>query len=281
MSVLSVACGRVGPRRKGFTLVEMLVVVVILAVLAAVVIAVIPRAAQRSREAALRTQLAELQGAVDRYTAERNLPPRAGELSVPGQEFLQVWVQEGKRRLSDVAQPVDSYYHVWTLNWYALLEGGYLRAWPPMQVLGPRNVKDPQAAFYGGTGDLVYGLFLASVPDAGGNWWYQGTYRACAIPLAQLAQSVNDGSRLSWALDEYRDRYGRFPTNAEIYDYASLRQVVRPWVQLPPSEAELPWRYVSYGQAEGAFRLVLRYWDRNGYQYTIYVYPSGVNVQLQ
>lgn len=98
MSVMSAVWGRVGTRRKGFTLVEMM------AVVAAVVVMVIPRAAARSREAALRTQLRELQGAVDRCMAERGEVPELSGAVMGVQEGDPVWYQEGKRRLQLTGQ---------------------------------------------------------------------------------------------------------------------------------------------------------------------------------
>jgi type II secretory pathway pseudopilin PulG len=245
----------------------MLAVVLILAVLAAAAIMVIPRAAQRSRESALRTQLRELQGAVDRYQAERNQPPHGGCLYGmgglgPADPDMAVWVQEGKRRLGDVAQLP---YYVWTIDWYALLDGGYVRWWPDMQILGSRSA-DPLAAQHGGTGDVVYTLVLASPPDTPGDWTTYA-YRVCALPLGQLGRSLNDTCKIVWALNEYCDVYGHPPTNSEIRDYASLRSVVSPWVKLPPSEADVPWRYSRYLSAYG-FSLELTYSDATG-KYTI------------
>lgn len=274
MSVIAQAVwSQARTRHKGFTLVEMLVVVVILAVLAAAVIMVIPRAAQRSREAALRTQLAELQGAVDRYQAERNQPPHGGWLyglgGLPADPDLLVWVQEGRRRLGDVAQPP---YYVWTVDWYALLDGGYVRWWPNTQILGMRS-GETLAAANGGTGDLVYALALASPPDAPGDWTTYA-YRVCAIPMGYLAQAVNDGSRIAWALDCYRQESGTYPDS--ITDYQTLRAVVRPWLALPASPADNPWDFVAYApDSQTGFRLTVYY--RYG-PYKIVGTSSGVSV---
>ncbi|MFO8060187.1 MAG: type II secretion system protein [Bacillota bacterium] len=64
-------------RRRGFSLVELLVTVAIMGVLASVVVGVVPAATERARSAAFSTNLATLQGAVDRFCAESNQFPVA------------------------------------------------------------------------------------------------------------------------------------------------------------------------------------------------------------
>lgn len=64
-------------RRRGFTLVEMLVVVVILAILAGVAVGVVPAAVRRAKRSALVSTLAVLQEAVHRFYAESNVYPCA------------------------------------------------------------------------------------------------------------------------------------------------------------------------------------------------------------
>lgn len=64
-------------RRKGFTLVELLVVVIILAILASIVVGVVPAAAGRAKKSAFATTLSVLQSASDRFYAESNAYPCA------------------------------------------------------------------------------------------------------------------------------------------------------------------------------------------------------------
>lgn len=72
---------------RAFTLVELLVVVIILAVLAAIVAFVIPAAVRRAKESALRTTLAELQSAVDRFYAECNTYPIGSDIVLDGETW--------------------------------------------------------------------------------------------------------------------------------------------------------------------------------------------------
>lgn len=191
-----------------------------MAVVAAVVVMVIPRAAARSREAALRTQLRELQGAVDRCMAERGEVPELSGAVMGVQEGDPVWYQEGKRRLQvgDWPMPID-----WTK-----LMGEYIRAWPDRRMLGTRNPTDASAVRYGGTGDALYGLVRI------GEWAARGDYAA----------SVDDAGRIQWALWRYRQDNGCYPD--VIDSYQTLRRLILPYLRLPEHEEELPWRFYDY-----------------------------------
>lgn len=63
--------------RKGFTLVELLVVVVILAILAGIVVGVVPSATARAKKSGFAETLSTLQSAVDRFYVESNAYPAA------------------------------------------------------------------------------------------------------------------------------------------------------------------------------------------------------------
>ncbi len=70
------------PRRRGFTLVELLVVLAVMGVLAAAARPLLTLAAQRHQEAALRQALREIRGAIDAYARAVELgqvvrPPQA------------------------------------------------------------------------------------------------------------------------------------------------------------------------------------------------------------
>lgn len=95
-------------RRKGFTLVELLVVVIILAILASIVVGVVPAATGRAKKSAFATTLSVLQSAVDRFYAESNRYPcatqpegrtaqpidmNAEDGQVPPQKFLGGYLQ--------------------------------------------------------------------------------------------------------------------------------------------------------------------------------------------
>jgi len=73
-------------RNRGFTLVELLVVVIVLSVLTSVVVGVVPAATARAKEAAFGATLAVLQSACDRFYAEANeypseVQPEAGQVA--------------------------------------------------------------------------------------------------------------------------------------------------------------------------------------------------------
>ncbi len=61
--------------RRGFTLVELLVVIVVLAVLAAIVLPKFVGAGQRSRESALRADLKLLRNAISAFNADTSVYP--------------------------------------------------------------------------------------------------------------------------------------------------------------------------------------------------------------
>ena len=63
-------------RQKGFTLIELIVVVTIIGILAAVAIANVKYAQQKAREAALRHDLSELRKAIDDYYADKQKYPQ-------------------------------------------------------------------------------------------------------------------------------------------------------------------------------------------------------------
>ncbi len=67
-------------KRKGFSLVELVVTVAIMGVLASVVVGVVPAAAERARSASFSTTLATLQSAVDQFYAGSNQFPVADGL---------------------------------------------------------------------------------------------------------------------------------------------------------------------------------------------------------
>jgi prepilin-type N-terminal cleavage/methylation domain-containing protein len=73
-------------RSKGFTLVELLIVVIVLSVLTSVVVGVVPAATTRAKEAAFGATLAVVQSACDRFYAETNvypseIQPEAGQVA--------------------------------------------------------------------------------------------------------------------------------------------------------------------------------------------------------
>ena len=63
-------------RNKGFTLVELLVVIVVLAVLAAIVLPKFMNSSKRSKESALRSDLKLLRNAVDLFRTDTGLYPK-------------------------------------------------------------------------------------------------------------------------------------------------------------------------------------------------------------
>ena len=68
-----------GTNQRGFTLIELIVVVTIIGILAGVAIANVKWAQQKAREAALRHDLFELRKAIDDYYADRQKYPESLE----------------------------------------------------------------------------------------------------------------------------------------------------------------------------------------------------------
>ena len=70
-------------RTRGFTLVELLVVIVVLAVLAAIVLPKFAESGKRSKEAAVKADLKLLRDAVDRFYADTGVwPVNLGQLAL-------------------------------------------------------------------------------------------------------------------------------------------------------------------------------------------------------
>ena len=63
--------------RRGFTLIEMLIVVVVIAVIAAIVVPRLLGAGRKSKEAALKSQLQQLRSAIQRFEADCGAYPAA------------------------------------------------------------------------------------------------------------------------------------------------------------------------------------------------------------
>jgi general secretion pathway protein G len=69
-----------GPKRwrpRGFTLIEVLIVVTLLVVLASIGLPIYQNAVQRSREAALKENLFRMRDAIDQYYADKNKYPQS------------------------------------------------------------------------------------------------------------------------------------------------------------------------------------------------------------
>jgi general secretion pathway protein G len=74
------------PRARGFTLIEMAVVVAVIAMLATIAVPVAELAVQRSREQELRHALRQIRGALDAYkraVEEGRIPRRTGQSGYP------------------------------------------------------------------------------------------------------------------------------------------------------------------------------------------------------
>jgi general secretion pathway protein G len=67
------------PRTRGFTLIELLVVMAVVALLVSIVAPRYLHSVDRAREASLRTSLAVMRDALDRYAADRGRYPRTLE----------------------------------------------------------------------------------------------------------------------------------------------------------------------------------------------------------
>lgn len=153
--------------QKGFTLVELLIVVIILGILAAVVIPQFNNAASESKESALVANLATVRQAIEMYKVQHNddFPATAG--------------------LADLttATDVDG-----TVNAATGAYGPYLRNnFPKNPITGDNAIT------------ITTGVSALSAPSADGGWMYNSTtgeFRA-EILSTTLAQ---DGTTALWTL---------------------------------------------------------------------------------
>jgi general secretion pathway protein G len=72
---LPTAAGKPGARRKGFTLIELIVVLAIIALLVSIVAPRYTRSVEAAREASLRTSLNVMRDAIDKYAADKGRYP--------------------------------------------------------------------------------------------------------------------------------------------------------------------------------------------------------------
>jgi len=136
-------------RRKGFTLVELLVVVIILAILASIVVGVVPAATARAKKSAFATTLSVLQSAVDRFYAESNAYPTQTQPDATKAQQISMNAQDGLG---------------------AQFLGGYLQFEPNSKAVDMGlNAADGQTVYYGVT---PTGRVFATqtAPAADGSW---------------------------------------------------------------------------------------------------------------
>ena len=100
------------PPRRGFTLIELIVVMAIVALLASIAAPRYMRSVDVARENALRSTLATLRDAIDQYAADRGHYPQALDELVQ-QRYLRQLPQDPLTTRSDswvvVGPPADSY----------------------------------------------------------------------------------------------------------------------------------------------------------------------------
>jgi len=102
--------------RKGFTLVEILIVVVILGILAAIVVPQFTNATQDAQAGNIKAQLETLNNQIELFRARTNVYPTATDYSAASVNF-----------------PVHT-------SWGTLIDGGYVKAPPVNPVNGSSSV---------------------------------------------------------------------------------------------------------------------------------------------
>lgn len=158
------------PAAKGFSLVEILIVVVLLAILAAIVIPQVSNATQDARTTALLSNLQTIRSRLEVYKVQHRD-------RYPDERFVEQMVQYTDEA-GDVNDVPDPDYPL----------GPYLCAIPPNPFSGDTTV------------EIVTGTTPFVAPDEDGGWWYNATtgeFRAVVradrfapsgIPLAQLIE---------------------------------------------------------------------------------------------
>jgi general secretion pathway protein G len=127
---------------RGFTLIEILIVVVILGILAAIVIPQFSSASQEAAVSSVRSQLQTLRSQVELYRVQNNEYPATGAIS------------------SDSASNVPG-------GFQDLVDGGYLQRLPEVPAGWQINLADTGSitAEWIGTGDAPNGLTADQIAD--------------------------------------------------------------------------------------------------------------------
>ena len=137
---LTAKCWKLGRRRAGFTLLELMIVLSIIAILAAMAVANYQQSIWRAREAVLREDLFTLRSSIDQYTLDKKKAPQslqdlvsAGYIkSIPKDPVTnstETWVTEQEDSLMAIDQTAPGIADVHSGSNKASLDGSAYSSW--------------------------------------------------------------------------------------------------------------------------------------------------------
>ncbi|MHB9130580.1 MAG: type II secretion system protein [Armatimonadota bacterium] len=143
-----------GAVRRGFTLIEMLIVIVVIAILALIVIPRLMSAGRKAKEATLRANLQELRNAIGQFEADCGVYPTN----------LNDLVAASETNLATTGVPANSYKGP-----YLTIGGGVAGSGLPLNPFGPvnsttANITDHWTLNGGTVNSAIAGTTLEGIP---------------------------------------------------------------------------------------------------------------------